>query len=75
MRNWPKFSFKSRLLMNSPPSIGRDSKENLVVSKCIKQSRFERYAGIRAILNCRGASFSRLIRVSIAILICYVSLN
>ena len=30
--------------MKSQPSIGRDVKENLVVSKCINQSRFERYA-------------------------------
>jgi len=44
MWNWPKFSFESRLLMKSQPSIGWDVKENLVVSKCINQSRFERYA-------------------------------
>ena len=32
------------LLMNLPPSIGWDGRENSIVSKYINQSRFERYA-------------------------------
>ena len=38
------FAHNQILLTVSPPSIGWDGKENLVVTKCINQSRFERYA-------------------------------
>ena len=47
MWNCPTFSFESRLLMNSPPSIGWDGKENLVVTKFINQWRFENYAVLK----------------------------
>ena len=40
-RDWPKFSFEGRVVTNLPSPIGGDSRENLVVIKCISQSRFE----------------------------------
>ena len=37
-------ALKAVILKNLSPFIGWEGKENLVVSNCINQSRFERYA-------------------------------